>query len=122
MAKNVMIFKCAWFLPLGEVEYLLFWRKINYQLKKGQYLYNEYLDTFNFYSLFKEFKPRLWNWQRSSLVALILALFFAIVGPNSNELTKSFQPTSLKMVTASVMFAFSILFLHYVKDFVYFQF
>lgn len=57
-----------------------------------------------------------------SLVMLAVALGICWFAPNSNQLTEDFRPTAFKVVYASVLFSVSVLFLSYVRDFVYFQF
>jgi hypothetical protein len=59
---------------------------------------------------------------KGPIIALIIALIVSMVGPNSNEMTKLFRPTHFRLVTSSFLFSISILFIYYVKDFVYFQF
>lgn len=62
-----------WYLPLWDEGYLKFWPGIPLSLKYGQKLYKKYLDCFDFYECFKNFKPEIWRWPGWTLVVLPVA-------------------------------------------------
>lgn len=66
-------FGLGWSLPLWSSGYLSFWQKIGYEYKVDQHLYKKYLETFDFFSLFRDFKPVVWNWQRSAMMVVPMA-------------------------------------------------
>lgn len=55
-------FHLKWFLPLWDDSYLKFWEKIGFGQKYAQRLYKSYLESFDFFGLFKKFRPEIWRW------------------------------------------------------------
>jgi len=64
-----------WFLPLWDKQMINFWMKVPYRYKVNQGLYRKFLDTMDWYGLFAEFKPHVWNWQRFSMLNIPIAKF-----------------------------------------------
>jgi asparagine synthase (glutamine-hydrolysing) len=68
--RSYDFFGHSWFLPLWGDEYLRFWKELGYEHKLKESLYKAYLERFDFYGVFRGFKPNLWNWQGVSMVIL----------------------------------------------------
>jgi len=69
-----------WFLPLWDDNYLTFWDKIGAEHKYAQSLYKHYLESFDFFGIFRKFKPEIWRWPGITItvvpVARIIKLIF----------------------------------------------
>ena len=76
-------FGIKWFLPLWDDDYLRFWEKVAFEQKYSQRLYKAYLDQFDFYGVFKNFKPEIWRWPGITIavvpVAQLIKLLFGKV-------------------------------------------
>ncbi|MBW1673938.1 MAG: hypothetical protein JRJ45_09910, partial [Deltaproteobacteria bacterium] len=84
--RSYDFFGLKWCIPLWADEYLDFWSKLDYRHKFRQGLYRIYLDHFDFYGLFRRFKPVVWNWQGASMSVLpIAALLKKIFGKEISD-------------------------------------
>ncbi len=72
-------FQLAWDLPLWQEEYLFFWESIPVPQKLGQRLYRDYLSSFDFYGLFKNYAPSIWRWPGISMAVVPLAQLVGLV-------------------------------------------
>lgn len=66
-------FNVGWSLPLWHDEHLKFWPQIPLELRYGQKLYKDYLDKFDFYGCFRDFKPKVWRWPGSTIAVVPIA-------------------------------------------------
>ncbi len=62
-----------WFLPLWDKEMVDFWKKVPYNYKVNQKLYKQYLRHNDWFGLFNEFDPVVWNWQGASMLNVPVA-------------------------------------------------
>lgn len=68
-----------WFLPLWDDNYLKFWEKIAFEQKYAQKLYKAYLESFDFYGLFKTFKPEIWRWPGITIAVVPVARLIKLI-------------------------------------------
>lgn len=72
-------FHLKWFLPLWDDSYLEFWEKIGLEHKYAQRLYKSYLERFDFFDLFKNFKPQIWGWPGLTIAVVPVARILKVI-------------------------------------------
>jgi len=63
-------FGFCWQLPLWDMELVKFFARVPYRLKIEQRLYRLWLEKWNYYGLFRDFKPMVWKWPSTSIAVL----------------------------------------------------
>ena len=80
-------FHLKWFLPLWDDNYLKFWEKIRIEQKYAQKLYKSYLESFDFFGLFRNFKHEIWLWPGLTIAVVPVARMIKVIsGKKYSEL------------------------------------
>ncbi len=77
--RSYDFFGYDWELPLWERTLCDFYANVPYELKRGQFLYKDYLKAYNYQGLFAKREPYIWRWPLPMLwvvpVARVIGIF-----------------------------------------------
>ncbi|MBW2063926.1 MAG: asparagine synthase [Deltaproteobacteria bacterium] len=62
-----------WILPLWDDDYLTYWEEIPLNMKFSQRLYKRYLEKYDFFGCFRNFKREVWRWPGVTIAVVPVA-------------------------------------------------
>lgn len=77
--------RLGWHLPLWDADYMDLWSRVPYELKLNQKLYKEYLQTYDYFGLFKKFAPPVWRWPGATIAIVPFARVVGLISGTRNK-------------------------------------
>lgn len=74
-----------WEMPLWEKELVDFFKPLSFDMKFGQKIYKDYLQSYNYMGLFPEKEPYIWRWPVPMLWVVPLAQLVGLSGRSNKD-------------------------------------